>query len=54
MLNYLGPDPECDAPLALSPTPIDLQAVVSSSFAFGGLNAVLIARRARTGLSSDR
>lgn len=45
VLNRLGPDPECDVPLALSPTAIDYDAVVSSSFAFGGLNAVLIAKR---------
>jgi nodulation protein E len=45
VLNYLGPDPECEVPLALEPTPIALEAVVSNSFAFGGLNAVLIARR---------
>ncbi len=45
ILNYAGADPECDAPLALLPTPIAYDTVVSSSFAFGGLNAVLIARR---------
>ena len=45
VLNWLGPDPECDAPLALEPTPIDYGALVSNSFAFGGLNAVLVARR---------
>ena len=44
ILNWLGPDPECAAPLALAPTPIGFGALVSSSFAFGGLNAVLIAR----------
>ena len=46
VLNWLGPDPECDVPLALTPTPLDCDAVVSNSFAFGGLNAVLVARRA--------
>ncbi len=44
VLNYLGPDPDCDIPLALEPTPIDCKALVSASFAFGGLNAVLVAR----------
>ena len=45
ILNHLGPDPACDLPLALAPTPIDYETLVSNSFAFGGLNAVLIARR---------
>ena len=45
ILNYIGPDPECEAPLALGPTPIGHELLVSNSFAFGGLNAVLIARR---------
>ena len=45
VLNWLGPDPDCDVPLALTPTPLDCDAVVSNSFAFGGLNAVLVARR---------
>ncbi len=44
VLNYLGPDPDCDVPLALEPTPIACKALVSNSFAFGGLNAVLVAR----------
>ncbi|WP_174300144.1 beta-ketoacyl synthase [Caulobacter sp. S45] len=44
VLNRLGPDPECDLPLALEPTPLDCEALVSNSFAFGGLNAVLVAR----------
>ncbi len=47
VLNWLEPDPECDVPLALEPTPIAYEALVSNSFAFGGLNAVLIARRAK-------
>ena len=46
VLNWLGPDPDCDVPLALSPVVIDHEALVSNSFAFGGLNAVLVARRA--------
>jgi nodulation protein E len=46
ILNYLGPDPECDLPLALGETqPFEAEALVSNSFAFGGLNSVLIARR---------
>ena len=46
VLNYLGPDPECDLPLALgAPQPIAAEVLVSNSFAFGGLNSVLIARR---------
>ncbi|HXQ47570.1 MAG TPA: beta-ketoacyl-[acyl-carrier-protein] synthase family protein [Caulobacteraceae bacterium] len=47
ILNYLGPDPECDLPLALGATqPFEAEALVSNSLAFGGLNSVLIARRA--------
>ncbi len=47
ILSYLGPDPECDLPLALGETqPFEAEALVSNSFAFGGLNSVLIARRA--------
>ncbi len=45
VLNWLGPDPECDVPLVLAPEPIDHDVLVSSSFAFGGLNSVLVARR---------
>ena len=45
ILGYLGPDPECDLPLALKPEPIACEVVVSTSFAFGGLNCVLIAKR---------
>jgi nodulation protein E len=45
VLNWLGPDPDCDVPLALEPTPIRAEALLSNSFAFGGLNAVLVARR---------
>ena len=45
VLNWAGPDPDCDVPLALEPTPLDCDALVSNSFAFGGLNAVLVARR---------
>jgi nodulation protein E len=45
ILGYLGPDPECDLPLVLAPEAIACDAVVSSSFAFGGLNCVLIAKK---------
>lgn len=44
ILNWLRPDPDCAAPLALEAAPIAYDTLVSSSFAFGGLNAVLIAR----------
>ena len=44
VLNWLGPDPDCDVPLALAPTLLAGEALVSNSFAFGGLNAVLVAR----------
>lgn len=46
VLNHLDRDPECDLPLALTAQPLDAEILVSSSFAFGGLNAVLIAGRA--------
>lgn len=45
ILNHLGMDPACDVPLALTPQTIDHRYTVSNSFAFGGLNAVLIGRR---------
>ncbi len=45
VLNWLGLDPECDVPLVLEPEPLDVDWLLSSSFAFGGLNAVLVARR---------
>jgi len=45
IVGYLGPDPECDLPLVLKPEPIDCDVTVSTSFAFGGLNCVLIGRR---------
>jgi nodulation protein E len=47
ILNYLGPDPDCDLPLALgAPQPIGCEVLMSNAFAFGGLNSVLVARRA--------
>jgi nodulation protein E len=45
-MNYLGPDPACDldyVPNEARRRPI--KAAISSSFAFGGLNAVLAVRR---------
>jgi nodulation protein E len=45
VLNMVAADPECDLPLALDVSPIAYEHVVSNSFAFGGLNAVLIGRR---------
>ena len=44
VLNGLGPDPDCPIPAAWTPTPIALDTLVSASFAFGGLNSVLIGR----------
>lgn len=46
ILNHLGTDPQCALPLALEPTPIASDVLVSNSFAFGGLNAVLIGQAA--------
>jgi len=46
VLNHLGVDPECDLPLVLEPAAFAAHVLVSSSFAFGGLNAVLIGRPA--------
>jgi nodulation protein E len=45
-INYLGPDPGCDldcVPNAAREKRVD--AALSNSFAFGGLNAVLAVRR---------
>lgn len=44
VLNGIAPDPECSIPVAWTPTPTALDTLVSASFAFGGLNSVLIGR----------
>ena len=45
VLNFLGPAPDCPVPLALgAPQPISHKILLSNSFAFGGLNSVLVAR----------
>lgn len=46
VLNHLGHDPECDVPLARPGQAFRADVLVSNSFAFGGLNAVLIGSRA--------
>jgi nodulation protein E len=45
ILNFVGRDPECDLPLVLEPEPFKGRVTVSASFAFGGLNSVVVARR---------
>lgn len=46
ILNYAGPDPECDLPLVLEGgKPVAAEVLVSNSFAFGGLNSTLVAGR---------
>jgi nodulation protein E len=44
--GYLGPDPDCPVHLVTSEKTAAVTAVLSNSFAFGGLNAVLVLRRA--------
>jgi len=47
VLGYRGSDPNCVLPLVLGDArPLEQQVLVSNSFAFGGLNAVLVGRRA--------
>jgi 3-oxoacyl-(acyl-carrier-protein) synthase len=45
ILNMLEPDPECDLDLVLGAArPIEAQAMLLNSFAFGGLNTSLVFR----------
>ena len=42
VLNYLGPDPECDLDLVLGEArAIKAKALIVNAFAFGGLNVTL-------------
>ena len=44
--NYNQPDPECDLDYVPNqPREMPVRTVLSSSFAFGGLNAVLIVKK---------
>ena len=46
-INYSEPDPECDLDYVPNePREMRIDAAISNSFAFGGLNAVLAVRRA--------
>jgi nodulation protein E len=45
-INYLGPDPECDLDYVPNEArEMKIDAALSNSFAFGGLNAVLVLKR---------
>jgi len=45
-INYLGPDPECDLDYVPNEArDLKMDYVMSNSFAFGGLNAVLVLKR---------
>jgi len=45
-INYLGPDPACDIDCVPNEArQMKVDAALSNSFAFGGLNAVLAAKR---------
>jgi 3-oxoacyl-(acyl-carrier-protein) synthase len=46
ILNWLGPDAECDLDLVLGEArAIDAEALLLNAFAFGGLNTCLLFRR---------
>ncbi|HEV2365537.1 MAG TPA: beta-ketoacyl-[acyl-carrier-protein] synthase family protein [Caulobacteraceae bacterium] len=46
VLNYLGPDPDCDLELVLGAArPIGADVLLLNAFAFGGLNCSLVFRR---------
>jgi nodulation protein E len=46
ILNYLGPDPDCDVDLVLGETrPIGCETLLVNAFAFGGLNASIAFQR---------
>jgi len=46
--NFLGPDPACDLNVVTGgPRRVDIHVALSNSFAFGGLNAVLVFRAGR-------
>jgi transposase len=45
ILNLISEDPACALPLTLRAQPIAFRSLLSTSFAFGGLNAALIAHR---------
>ncbi len=48
--NFTRPDPECDLDVVPNEARrLEVEAALSSSFAFGGLNAVLAFRRAGAG-----
>jgi nodulation protein E len=45
-IGYLGPDPACDLDYVPNKArTVDIDAAMSNSFAFGGLNAVLVAKK---------
>ncbi len=45
-INYLGPDPACDIDCVPNKArPMKVDAALSNSFAFGGLNAVLAVKK---------
>jgi nodulation protein E len=45
-INYLGPDPACDLDCVPNEArKLKIDAALSNSFAFGGLNAVLVVKR---------